>query len=165
MRNRMYGGVRGRKTKVGEKLLRFPPTRLLHYIEDGCIELHHENVEKKAGREEADALIHRIINLTDALDALAHDAVTHAHHHDRETDVRNETMRERTRKEGSYGIQQNGMGQECERQHDTYRDAQLDEHQAQRRALAILGMVEMEHPTLLYHPDGDADEHQPYEPY
>ena len=23
----MYGGVRGRKTKVGEKLLRFPPTR------------------------------------------------------------------------------------------------------------------------------------------
>ena len=29
MRNRMYGGVRGRKTKVGEKLHRFPPTRLL----------------------------------------------------------------------------------------------------------------------------------------
>ena len=28
MRNRMYGGVRGRKTKVGEKLLRFSPTRL-----------------------------------------------------------------------------------------------------------------------------------------
>ena len=27
MRNRMYGGVRGRKTKVGEKLLCFPPTR------------------------------------------------------------------------------------------------------------------------------------------
>ena len=24
----MYGGVRGRKTKVGEKLHRFPPTRL-----------------------------------------------------------------------------------------------------------------------------------------
>ena len=23
----MYGGVRGRKTKVGEKLHRFPPTR------------------------------------------------------------------------------------------------------------------------------------------
>ena len=28
MRNRMYGGVRGRKTQVGRKLLRFPPTRL-----------------------------------------------------------------------------------------------------------------------------------------
>ena len=27
MRNRMYGGVRGRKTKVGRKLLHFPPTR------------------------------------------------------------------------------------------------------------------------------------------
>ena len=27
MRNRTYGSVRGRKTKVGEKLLRFPPTR------------------------------------------------------------------------------------------------------------------------------------------
>ena len=25
MRNRTYGGVRGRKTKVGRKLLRFPP--------------------------------------------------------------------------------------------------------------------------------------------
>ena len=37
MRNRMYGGVRGRKTKVGRKLLRFPPTRLyldlLKYIQ------------------------------------------------------------------------------------------------------------------------------------
>ena len=29
MRNRMYGGVRGRKTKVGEKLHRFPPTRFI----------------------------------------------------------------------------------------------------------------------------------------
>ena len=27
MRTRMYGGVRGRKTKIGEKLHRFPPTR------------------------------------------------------------------------------------------------------------------------------------------
>ena len=32
MRNRMYGGVRGRKTKVGEKLLRFPPTRLYVFV-------------------------------------------------------------------------------------------------------------------------------------
>jgi hypothetical protein len=32
MRNRTYGGVRGRKTKVGGKLLRFPPTRFL-----GCV--------------------------------------------------------------------------------------------------------------------------------
>ena len=31
MRNRMYGGVRGRKTKVGRKLLRFPPTRFKIY--------------------------------------------------------------------------------------------------------------------------------------
>ena len=34
----MYGGVRGRKTKVGEKLHRFPPTRLLIYgLEAGII--------------------------------------------------------------------------------------------------------------------------------
>ena len=33
MRNRMYGGVRGRKTKVGEKLLRFPPTRLYIFLD------------------------------------------------------------------------------------------------------------------------------------
>ena len=32
MRNRTYGGVRGRKTKVGEKLLRFPPTRFLRSL-------------------------------------------------------------------------------------------------------------------------------------
>ena len=32
MRNRMYGGVRGRKTKVGEKLLRFPPTRFYDIV-------------------------------------------------------------------------------------------------------------------------------------
>ncbi|MFS2664450.1 hypothetical protein AAH091_04575, partial [Candidatus Bacteroides intestinigallinarum] len=30
--NRMYGGVRGRKAKVGRKLLRFPPTRFSLYI-------------------------------------------------------------------------------------------------------------------------------------
>ena len=36
MRNRMYGGVRGRKTKVGEKLLRFPPTRLYLCISINC---------------------------------------------------------------------------------------------------------------------------------
>ena len=29
MPNGMYGGVRGRKTKVGRKLLRFPPTRFV----------------------------------------------------------------------------------------------------------------------------------------
>ena len=29
MRNRTYGGVRGRKMKVGGKLLHFPPTRFL----------------------------------------------------------------------------------------------------------------------------------------
>ncbi len=29
MRNRTYGGVRGRKTKVGRKLLRFPPTQFV----------------------------------------------------------------------------------------------------------------------------------------
>ena len=29
MPNGTYGGVRGRKTKVGRKLLRFPPTRLV----------------------------------------------------------------------------------------------------------------------------------------
>ena len=32
MRNRTYGGVRGRKTKVGRKLLRFPPTRLCELL-------------------------------------------------------------------------------------------------------------------------------------
>ena len=32
MRNRTYGGVRGRKTKVGRKLLRFPPTRLVQIL-------------------------------------------------------------------------------------------------------------------------------------
>ena len=35
MPNGTYGGVRGRKTKVGEKLLRFPPTRFGFIPEDG----------------------------------------------------------------------------------------------------------------------------------
>lgn len=38
MRNRTYGGVRGRKTKVGRKLLRFPPTRL-HGHFSGCLSM------------------------------------------------------------------------------------------------------------------------------
>jgi hypothetical protein len=34
MRNRLYGGVRGRKMKVGEKLLHFPPTRFLYHADN-----------------------------------------------------------------------------------------------------------------------------------
>ena len=37
MRNRMYGGVRGRKTKVGGKLLRFPPTRFFVPCQCGVV--------------------------------------------------------------------------------------------------------------------------------
>ena len=33
----MYGGVRGRKTKVGRKLLRFPPTRFFFFSENSQI--------------------------------------------------------------------------------------------------------------------------------
>ena len=39
MRNRTYGGVRGRKTKVGRKLLRFPPTRLIEMIKIYLLEI------------------------------------------------------------------------------------------------------------------------------
>ena len=41
MRNRMYGGVRGRKTKVGEKLLRFPPTRFWTSDDDFVFNLYY----------------------------------------------------------------------------------------------------------------------------
>ena len=34
MSNGTYGGVRGRKTKVGRKLLRFPPTRFYSKVFD-----------------------------------------------------------------------------------------------------------------------------------
>jgi hypothetical protein len=39
----MYGGVRGRKTKVGEKLLRFPPTRLFGFwtLEKTLFSINH----------------------------------------------------------------------------------------------------------------------------
>lgn len=40
MRNRTYGGVRGRKTKVGRKLLRFPPTRFLSCCFIGRLRSH-----------------------------------------------------------------------------------------------------------------------------
>ena len=58
MRNRMYGGVRGRKTKVGRKLLRFPPTRLVYvsYLgkEEDCghpiIKLNVTFFEEKANQ-------------------------------------------------------------------------------------------------------------------
>ena len=45
MRNRMYGGVRGRKTKVGEKLLRFPPTRFIVSITLPTVEMMDRTVE------------------------------------------------------------------------------------------------------------------------
>ena len=45
MRNRMYGGVRGRKTKVGRKLLRFPPTRFIVSITLPTVEMMDRTVE------------------------------------------------------------------------------------------------------------------------
>ena len=45
MRNRMYGGVRGRKTKVGRKLLRFPPTRFIVSITLPTVEMTDRTVE------------------------------------------------------------------------------------------------------------------------
>ena len=45
MRNRMYGGVRGRKTKVGRKLLRFPPTRFIVSITLPMVEMIDITVE------------------------------------------------------------------------------------------------------------------------
>ena len=45
MRNPMYGGVRGRKTKVGRKLLRFPPTRFIVSITLPTVEMMDRTVE------------------------------------------------------------------------------------------------------------------------
>ena len=45
MRNRMYGGVRGRKTKVGRKLLRFPPTRFIVSITLPTVEMMDRTTE------------------------------------------------------------------------------------------------------------------------
>ena len=45
MRNRMYGGVRGRKMKVGRKLLRFPPTRFTIFKVAILSTEHTENTE------------------------------------------------------------------------------------------------------------------------
>ena len=66
MPNGTYGGVRGRKTKVGRKLLRFPPTRLetLHTSTCCCTllaskkakELGERMIKKKSYREKKDLL-------------------------------------------------------------------------------------------------------------
>ena len=41
MPNGTYGGVRGRKTKVGRKLLRFPPTRFMASNGVVCLDKIH----------------------------------------------------------------------------------------------------------------------------
>ena len=47
----MYGGVRGRKTKVGRKLLRFPPTRLNLRLDSETINMSiHQHNDEKGGR-------------------------------------------------------------------------------------------------------------------
>ena len=49
MRNRMYGGVRGRKTKVGEKLLCFPPTRFQQAVDKGGWQVVGNSWKKEVG--------------------------------------------------------------------------------------------------------------------
>ena len=57
MPNGTYGGVRGRKTKVGRKLLRFPPTRcfqvgrILRAYSEGCFKFtDNDTVSKSVSR-------------------------------------------------------------------------------------------------------------------
>ena len=45
MPNGTYSGVRGRKTKVGRKLLRFPPTRFIVSITLPTVEMIDRTVE------------------------------------------------------------------------------------------------------------------------
>lgn len=57
MRNRTYGGVRGRKTKVGRKPLRFPPTRLFLYGTNGNLlptgnRSHNLNIQEKSRKNQ-----------------------------------------------------------------------------------------------------------------
>ena len=53
MPNGTYGGVRGRKTKVGRKLLRFPPTRLRSAwaLSNGCKSLSHPDSGKATAQD------------------------------------------------------------------------------------------------------------------
>ena len=44
MPNGTYGGVRGRKTKVGRKLLRFPPTRFLYWSVYSSVVIHLQHI-------------------------------------------------------------------------------------------------------------------------
>ena len=53
MRNRTYGGVRGRKTKVGRKLFRFPPTRLFY---EGYLCFKYLTIKKYEGYEGLEAI-------------------------------------------------------------------------------------------------------------
>jgi len=41
MRNRTYGGVRGREMKVGGKLLHFPPTRFVAFFSFDIVKIYH----------------------------------------------------------------------------------------------------------------------------
>ena len=51
MPNGTYGGVRGRKTKVGRKLLRFPPTRLCDGLIVHVKQKLHAWLDFQTGRE------------------------------------------------------------------------------------------------------------------
>ena len=66
MRTRMYGGVRGRKTKVGRKLLRFPPTRLdnsriFNTIEMKTYQVNNEGYYGEFGGAYIPEILHRCV--------------------------------------------------------------------------------------------------------
>ncbi len=48
MPNGTYGGVRGRKTKVGRKLLRFPPTRLVKFLNLLLLRIEIDSINRES---------------------------------------------------------------------------------------------------------------------
>ena len=130
-------------------------------INQGTIELDGENVEEIERSKDADAEIRRLISFRERTETVARHTKGETHHHDRKTNVRQETLRKTTAPDATHHVQQYRMGNHRETNHHEDEQQKLEKHHTHGYPLAIFPAVEMKQSAPVECPQREAEQQEP----
>ena len=137
------------------------PVLLEIKINQGTVELDGENVEEIERSKDPDAEIRRFINLRERTETVARHTKGETHHHNRKTDVRQETLRKTAAPDATHHVQQYRMGNHRETNHHEDKQQKLEKHHTHGYPLAIFPTVETEQTAPVQCSQRDAEQQEP----
>ena len=114
------------------------------------IELGANDINEQQATRLARAINNSLVDGDNVLHAVAHHAVTDAHHHQGKTTVRHKTGRETAGKETTHHIEQDGMRRHDKSQHEENEENALKKSQTHSDALTILGSFVMQNAAMVH---------------